>query len=229
MPTPGDHARIALASVPASGKARSRTSSRSDRQRASASAPSPGHRSRAADVRRSAPGGRSSSCRRGWGSRSGARTSAPFRSPRTRPSWRSARRSPVTPRPPPASPPPHPPRCRGPRRHEASGRSQMKSRYASAPAMIPPPSSMSRSTISNVASTDCAAGARSRRARRAALRASGRSSLPRPYAGHERRVLTRLSARPQLRPRRRLGHLRAARPPSPPARRSGSTRRSGRR
>jgi hypothetical protein len=36
----------------------------------------------------------------------------------------------------------------------ASGSSQMKSRYASAPAMIPPPTSLSRSTISNTASTE---------------------------------------------------------------------------
>ena len=35
-----------------------------------------------------------------------------------------------------------------------AGRSQMKSRYASAPAMIPPPVSTSRSTTSNTTSTD---------------------------------------------------------------------------
>ena len=37
---------------------------------------------------------------------------------------------------------------------EHAGRSQMKSRYASAPAMIPPPVSTSRSTTSNTTSTD---------------------------------------------------------------------------
>ena len=47
-----------------------------------------------------------------------------------------------------------------------AGRSQMKSRYASAPAMIPPPVSTSRSTTSNTTSTDSWRFALPRRARR---------------------------------------------------------------
>jgi hypothetical protein len=66
-----------------------------------------------------------------------------------------------------------------------SGSSQMKSRYASAPAMMLPPTSESRSTISNTASTDeCrrrSASARSetRRARSCSAAARGRVRVTR--------------------------------------------------
>ena len=130
----------------------------------------------------------------------------------------------------------------------ARGSSQMKSLYASEPAMIPPPTSLSRSTASNAASTD-SCRSRSTRARSASAFASTRIMAATRYvAGTDRchggwcsasvisRPIGRVARRRSPSSNRVIASSRLpplpprpapAAPSSAPGRRSGSSRRAG--
>ena len=231
---PGDHARIGARQRAASGKTRSRTSSRSDASMVGFGALRPGvgpEQPMCADqhpedaLRHVDEDGDSDQ----------ERVPAPLsgRAP-TRPSWRRARRAPVTPRPPSATPRPHRPRSRGPRRDERE-RQQPDEEAVCERAGDDPAADLAVAVdhlerrIDGLVQPALGLGALGEPLRRASAEGSPATTVCGPVRRSVLHPRGSVGARPHASAARQLGHLRAARSPSALARRSGSTRRSARR